>query len=300
MTREFGPVFGLQNLERNVLPRSSKAWRKLELRYCRHMKSWFASHLFDEAAKAFTPADFAQPIGEGCPIWVFWFQGEDAMPPLMKQCWRSVQKNAAGHPIVMLTKDNFQQYAQFPPEILQKFESGCIDITKLSDILRFKLLADRGGLYLDATLMLIRPFPEEIFRKPYYTLRHEQGADWLIGGGRWTCGVQAAAKGNPMMKYLYEMHRLYWSGHRACIGYAMLDSMITLGCERIPEMNAMMEQVAPNNRGTFDLMEHIAEPFDEELYTKIVAENYLLRFTYKMPPIAPEGTLYGHLLDLTF
>ena len=50
------------------------------------------------------------PIGETAPIWVCWWQGEEQMPELVKQCYKLLKRYSGRHPVKLLTKDNYQKY----------------------------------------------------------------------------------------------------------------------------------------------------------------------------------------------
>lgn len=91
-------------------------------------------------------------------VWVFWWQGENKMPQLVRQCYTSLKNRLIGKKIILITKDNIKEYCTFPDYIFEKYKDGKITLTHLSDILRFDLLSHYGGLYTDATV-----FGQEIF-----------------------------------------------------------------------------------------------------------------------------------------
>lgn len=57
-------------------------------------------------------------------IWIFWWQGYENAPVLVKKCIDSVRKNAGTHPIILLTKDNWQSYADIPDYIIKKVSAA--------------------------------------------------------------------------------------------------------------------------------------------------------------------------------
>ena len=46
--------------------------------------------VFDEAYETFTRYD-SHKVND--TIWIFWWQGEDSMPKVVKKCYRSIQQN---------------------------------------------------------------------------------------------------------------------------------------------------------------------------------------------------------------
>lgn len=85
---------------------------------------------------------------QGNTIWVFWWQGEENMPTIVKACYNSIKKNRGLYKVILLDQKNFYNYVNIPTYILNKLESGKISITHFSDILRFNLLAKYGGWML--------------------------------------------------------------------------------------------------------------------------------------------------------
>ena len=70
-------------------------------------------------------------------IWVFWWQGQEAMPKLVKDCYISLLENAHRR-VILVTKDNYSEYTTLQEHEVAAFESGKISIAHFSDIVRFK------------------------------------------------------------------------------------------------------------------------------------------------------------------
>lgn len=79
-------------------------------------------------------------------IWVFWYQGWDNIPDLIKVTRQSIINNCSGWNIHFLDKDNYKDYIEFPDIITARFNAGCISMAHLSDILRLELLSKWGGV----------------------------------------------------------------------------------------------------------------------------------------------------------
>ena len=96
-------------------------------------------------------------------IWVFWAQGYDSMPDLVSKCIETVKKNSGNAQVILLTAENFEKYATLPEWIVDKFRSGIISPMYFSDALRFNLLKNHGGLWLDATDFVIDEITDDYF-----------------------------------------------------------------------------------------------------------------------------------------
>jgi len=88
-------------------------------------------------------------------IWIFWEQGIDQAPPLVKLCVKSWQKFNPDYKIVVLDRNTVNEYIIFPEEII--VERPDITVQKISAISRLLLLSKYGGVWTDATVFCSKP-----------------------------------------------------------------------------------------------------------------------------------------------
>ena len=115
-------------------------------------------------------------------IWVFWWQGYDAAPLLVKKCIDSIIKNTGNHPVILITKENWKNYTDIPDYIIEKVEKGIVSLTHFSDILRMALISKNGGLWLDATIFVSKEIPEYCFELPYFSIHYETSTSRIAKG----------------------------------------------------------------------------------------------------------------------
>lgn len=98
---------------------------------------------------------------------------------------------------------NYKDYVNMPDYIIRKQQSGEIDLTHFSDILRMMLLAQHGGIWMDSTLLIpskhlgtfIRP--EDKFWSCHHHTRY-----YNISQGGWVSFFLACGKGNILPSLL--------------------------------------------------------------------------------------------------
>lgn len=81
-------------------------------------------------------------------IWVFWGQGFENAPSIVKQCNKQLHYQASklqDLQVIELDLKNYEKYVQLPKDIVEQFNSGSLSIVNFSDILRSFLLRDYGG-----------------------------------------------------------------------------------------------------------------------------------------------------------
>lgn len=137
----------------------------------RHLK-W--AYMSIECEKVIPPHD----VVENQSIFMYWKQGWENAPELVKRCLVSVRANAGGHPLILLDENNLTQYVKMPAFIEKKHAEGIIPEANYSDMLRTCLLLQYGGYWLDATCLLTSSFPEVIDKSEYFMF---QRIFFLIG-----------------------------------------------------------------------------------------------------------------------
>lgn len=177
-------------------------------------------------------------------IWTLWWQGESKMPPIVRECIASMKEHAGGAEIVVLDETNIRNYIEIPAVIQEKFEKGNITITHLSDIIRFELLYQYGGLWLDSTVMVSEDIPDWIFEEDFYTVKNGTGGDYKnIAKERWTAFILGGRPRNPVVESVRWLFRKYWDTHEKLVCYFLIDFCMNDVYEAVPEARALMDAV---------------------------------------------------------
>jgi hypothetical protein len=85
-------------------------------------------------------------------IWLLWLQGYDQAPLVVRKCYESWLKHNPGWEIIFLDETNLSKYIALKPRHTTD--------QALSDILRINLLAQYGGIWIDATCFCTKPLDE--------------------------------------------------------------------------------------------------------------------------------------------
>lgn len=228
------------------------------------------------------PADQMEPI----PVWALWWDGLENAPECVKVCVASQRKyfTAPEYAYRLLTKDNYAQYATLDPAVMKRFQEDALSLTHLSDVLRCSLLAENGGLWMDATLYMTGPLNRQDLSGELFTNRktiNPENLRRIVAGGRWSVYMLQTAPGNPLMCFLREAFARYWENYREAIDYYLFDYLIDTAWRRFPEVRRMMEKVPINNEHIFDLYAIRNEVYDPRRVQPILNENCVHKFSYK-------------------
>jgi hypothetical protein len=122
-------------------------------------------------------------------IWIYWHQGWDEAPDLVKQCKTSWVQFNPDYEIRVLDQNSLFNYVDFPTGI--DIRRKDLDIQKVSALIRSALLAKYGGVWTDATVVCTQPLSEWL--EAYYASRffafRAPAADRLISN--WFIAAEA-------------------------------------------------------------------------------------------------------------
>ena len=115
-------------------------------------------------------------------IWTMWWQGEDAAPELVESCINRMRQMAGSAELVVIDSRNYKKYVELPSDIVTKQQNGEIGMAHFSDVVRVGVLAQNGGLWIDSTMWVDTPIPENAFTDLIYSIRFDASsiikADW--------------------------------------------------------------------------------------------------------------------------
>lgn len=215
-------------------------------------------------------------------IWVCWWQGEEQMPTIVGKCYRSIQNHANGHPVILITKDNYRKYVKFPIWVEEKFANGTITITHLSDLLRIALLRQYGGLWMDATLLVTSDLPQLI--PPFFTIRQPDKCDGkYVSRYRWTGFCIGGSANNPLWSAAYDMLiEQYWRKYNRLVNYFILDYVLEILYSQLERIRLMIDTVPYSNPDLAFIQENVSQDFDPQIWDDIRKNTSIFKLSWKI------------------
>lgn len=232
-------------------------------------------------------------------IWVYWWQGEESMPPIVKKCYESVLKHANGATVQLITKENYMQFVDVPQIMIDKQEKGIICHAHFSDIYRCCLLYKYGGLWLDATIYVTAPIDKGIFEKELFSMRKDpsDGQPFNKYYSSFCFGTKA---GNLIFKNLSVMFIEYVKKEKYFIDYFVFDILIQIIRDESLYCNSLFEQLEYNHPDQLAIQLNFNNEFDDLQYTTWLNRTSFHKLTYKgnlMQVNHGNETFYGHILN---
>ena len=215
------------------------------------------------------------------PIWFFWLQGEENLPLIPKLCLQSIRKHANGHEVIVLTAANYHEYVTIPDTLLTMYRAGKIKAAHFADILRINLLAQQGGLWLDATMLVTKDLPQEIFDMPFFSIKTENKG-YFVSQCRWAVFCLGAAKGNPLFVQLASLFEQYLTTTDLFVDYFLFDNFIDMLYQRYPVIREQIDALPMNNPRVHDMAPLLCDRVSEEEYAELTKDTYLFKLSYKL------------------
>lgn len=216
------------------------------------------------------------------PIWVFWWQGEDKMPELVRFCYESLKRNApTNRPLVFVHQDNYREYTDIPEYIIEKLKNGYMNLTHFSDIVRMSLLAKHGGLWVDCTVYVNGPIPDSIFEHSYFSGR-EPFMPYGVKQMDYTLYLIGASAGAPWVVYARDVLYEYWKNSWELIDYFLISLILEMPLDSVPELKKEVLEGVLDMPHANTLQDNRDEPCSFEQYENIMRNGLFFKLSYKL------------------
>ncbi len=219
-------------------------------------------------------------VWENCKkVWVLWWQWIDQAPDLVKICVNSIKEHNCWYEVVLLNKDNYQDYLKLPSSILKKVKEWKITITHLSDIIRMALLKEYWGVWCDTTMFI----NSDVFKK-------FDDKELVIFASYFQWG-----KSNIFFNFCYDFFVQYHKDYSYLINYYLIDYVIGIYNKfyKIKERPIVNEEV-------YILTRKFNDAYDKWSWDKLF-ETPFFKLTWKLKfneKINGKKTNYGHFLEI--
>ena len=238
------------------------------------------------------------PRKQSNKVWVCWFQGMDEAPLIVKKCFESLCRNLTDRDIVLITSDNLDKYVEFPDFIMEKWKSGKITHTHMTDLMRLELLIKYGGTWIDATVLCTRKcedIPEYFFNSDLFMFQTlKPGRDGHPTGlSSW---YLSACTNNRVLMATRHMLYEYWKKNDEMVDYYLIHDFLTIVLEKYEDDQ---KSIVPFSNSTpHILLLRLFDKYDDKMYSCILDQTPFHKLSYKFTKeqIEMEGTYYKRIV----
>lgn len=228
-------------------------------------------------------------------IWLFWMQGYEHAPLIIKKCMDSVKRNKPlDYEIVILTQENIEQYIHLPNFVWEKYNDGKITITHLSDIIRLELIYRYGGAWIDATVYCSEKIPLYMLDGDMFMFKSTNIGKSVLKGSSWWI---YAKKGEKIISDARMLLYTYWKKERKLKNYFLLHIVLSKVIDDSSYNRATYRNMPSKcNSDPHNLSAVLAMEYDERVWSIIKSNSSIHKLSYKRKYL--QGDIYNFYLAL--
>lgn len=235
-------------------------------------------------------------------IWTMWQQGEAQMPESVKATVKTIKEFAerSGCKFHLLTDKNLERFVNIPKDIKEKYKKKELSAAHYSDIVRFYLLYEYGGIWMDATLFVSPYTTIDALEGDFFTLNHpplqEGGMGYTVGDFKWSGFFLAGKKGKSYFKNIRDLYVYYVRKYPIFINYLIMDYFILSEYNVNRYFRELVDKIPTleSAENLWFLREHADKLFDENEWEEVLKTTPIMKTTYKIneKELIPNSYLY--------
>lgn len=212
-----------------------------------------------------------------CPItenvFVFWWDGFHDAPEIVQECLASVKRAFNQCNIICISKSNYELFTDINSSILADFIKGKISVQMFSDILRFNLLKNNGGIWIDATIYFIERFNllEGLKEKSIESLCYKMSGEFLNYKGTnctWSGFFIASRKNSVFVQAMDTIFREYYLKYKTYPIYFFIDAVLMV-CKLNGIDDRALDKIQTSDGDMYSLLPCLNYEYDENEYQKM-------------------------------
>ena len=250
---------------------------------------FFSDRLFDRLAKdnglveKYEKEALKPQEKIGNRVWMFWYTGFDTAPSVVKKCVEVVER-FEDVDLVLLDKNNLEQYFTFEGRIRELYEKGSIPIQTLADMVRFQLVKRWGGVWVDATCFVCNP---DFFKMhadlTYYSVRHKHD-ETFPSYGKWSIWLTAGGRGCFIYSYLYDLLLAYLDRYDGPFTYLFVANAYLYIYNHNTQAKVYIDNLPFENQDAYFLQNNYFKPCDLDAWNNMMENNVIQKLTYRREP----------------
>lgn len=274
-------------------------------------KYWEAKRAYKNVLKhiKWADADYSEyniPIADidsDNTIWIYWKQGIENAPQIVKKCIASVSKYNKDYRVIIVDSKNIHSYVKFPKRIEELHNKGMFSEAHFSDLLRLQLLILYGGIWIDATVLVTADMPEIVRRSPFF----------MFSVGNWWPSMKDPSKcsswfikSNSNNKLLVKTRNFlfeHWKHRISLIHYFAFHYALSALCDTDIECQLIWNDVPfISTLQPHYLQFNFGRKYDKASYDYTLSQCFVHKCTYKYKPALltqPQENFLQHLLKDT-
>lgn len=218
----------------------------------------------------------------GNRVWVFWYDGFDVAPTVVKKCIESMF-DMEDSDVVLLDKYNLHNFLDVPVSMQKALDEKRIGLACFSDFVRNSLIALYGGFWFDATIAVFdKNFVAKRKDLEFYSIRFSFKKYKHFSCGKWSTFLIGSYRNNPLTSFTSEVYLWYFSNYDKSFDYFLTDYIWRYAYRKIPQVEKMVDGLNQDNSDAFWLIEHFEQRWNFKKWQKMIENNSVQKLSWKL------------------
>lgn len=232
-------------------------------------------------------------------VFVFWWDGFENAPEIVKKCYASVCKHHPDSNVIGIDKNNYRKFTDIDTKIIRDFEKDKISVQTFSDILRFNLLKNNGGVWIDSTIMFLSKYNliEDLADKSFTSLEFSTSREFLKYEDcecSWSGFFIASRKNGLFVRAVDEIFKQYYLKYKTYSIYFFIDAVLMI-CKKYGLDYNVLDKTLSTSDSMFTLSSLLGKQYNNDIIELI--KNTPQKLQWNCDKFAKDGTFYGWLLS---
>lgn len=260
-----------------VLPIDNAVIRMLNQKRVGMLQRWFNREFHAIVSKWRCVEETAESCGNtmDLPIWMVWLQGEANIPASCQMYVDSVRRCNPNRDVRILGWNEAMQLLDLPKYITDGYLQATLPPALITDYIRFALLEQYGGIWMDCTLFQVKETPDVVLDKPMWSvkgLRNFTYASAMPDGLGWQSYYLASQPHALFNKVVLDLFDEYFARYKYAIDYFLV-FYLAATARLVPAVRQSYDSI-PNNNVRCEQLNMVLE--DGKLHTAESVKKQLL------------------------
>jgi tetratricopeptide (TPR) repeat protein len=220
------------------------------------------------------------------PIFVYWAQGFDAAPRVVRACLAALKANNPDSRVHELSLDNIGDYVDVPEDLVASLAG---DHYHFSDLLRMLLLEKFGGIWVDATCLVTEPL------RPHVGRALAKGSVFAFNyTGPYLVNWFLASRPDSYVMHLWRAASFLWWEKRGEIVDFLLHHHIFEMLHRLDDRFRAEWDAGLRLNATppHALQSVLLKPYEPEMFQTITESSFVHKLRHHLPADPPTSESY--------
>lgn len=279
----------------NFIGNRVKGFKKINFKIRDILVFSIIKNIFDKIENEYKP-EITGNVGTQKIIWVYWAQGINEAPILVKKCVDILRTKIQNYDVIVIDNNNIKEYVDIPAYIYAKVKNKKITLTHFSDILRVNLISKYGGIWIDSTVFISDEFNNLIQSEKNIITIPQKDIHYSISCGKWSAWLIGTKNRTEYFEKMKMFFDIYWKKYNILPCYFLIDYLLEYMYRNDKTFRKDIDDVLKVDFSVYEMIEKLNEKCTEEEFGLFLQEHYVNKLSYKLDYSLNQENTYSYYI----